>query len=84
MALSAEVGELLEEFQWLTEDQSKDLNEEKKQRVQDEIGDVVYLMRLCHKLDINPIQAANEKIIKNAVKYPVDKAKGNAKKYKDL
>jgi NTP pyrophosphatase (non-canonical NTP hydrolase) len=85
MALAAEAGELLAEFQWLTEEQSKALDSKKKQQVQDEIGDVIiYTLRLCGKLNIDPYKAATEKIKKNAVKYPVAKAKGNAKKYRDL
>ncbi len=85
MALAVETGELLEEFQWLTEEQSKKLDDLKHQRVQDEIGDVfVYLLRLSNKLGINPVTAAKEKMIKNAIKYPVEKARGNAKKYRDL
>ena len=85
MALSAEVAELVEEFQWLTEDQSTKLTHEKLAKVKDEIGDVfIYLIRLSSKLGIDLISAANDKILKNEKKYPVDKAKGNAKKYTEL
>ncbi|RLC48900.1 MAG: hypothetical protein DRI23_09950, partial [Candidatus Cloacimonadota bacterium] len=46
-----------------------------------EIGDtLVYLLRLCDELNIDPIKAANDKILKNAEKYPVEKAKGKSKK----
>lgn len=85
MALAVEAAELVEEFQWLTEDQSKNLSAEKLAKVKDEIGDVFnYLVRLSSKLDIDLISAANDKIEKNEVKYPVEKAKGNAKKYTEL
>jgi dCTP diphosphatase len=85
MALSVEVAELMEEFQWLTEKQSKNLTPEKRAKVKDEIGDVfIYLVRLSSKLGIDLISAANDKILKNEKKYPVDKAKGNAKKYTEL
>jgi len=85
MALAVEAAELVEEFQWLTEDQSKHLSPEKLAKVKDEIGDVFnYLVRLSSKLDIDLISAANEKIVKNGSKYPVEKAKGNAKKYTEL
>jgi dCTP diphosphatase len=85
MALSVEVAELVEEFQWLTEDQSAHLAADKLAKVKDEIGDVFnYLVRLSSKLNIDLISAANEKIVKNEGKYPVDKAKGNAKKYTEL
>jgi dCTP diphosphatase len=85
MALSVEVAELVEEFQWLTEKQSKKLSPEKLAKVKDEIGDVFnYLVRICSKLNIDLISAANDKIKKNEVKYPVEKAKGNARKYTEL
>lgn len=85
MALAVEAAELMEEFQWLTEEQSKSLPSEKLSKVRDEIADVFnYLVRLSSKLNIDIIAAANEKIEKNELKYPVDKAKGNAKKYTEL
>jgi hypothetical protein len=43
-----------------------------------------YLVRLADKLDVNLMEAAREKIEKNALKYPVDKARGSARKYSDL
>ena len=53
--------------------------------VKDEIGDtLVYLLRLCDELNIDPIKAANDKMLKNAEKYPIEKAKGSAKKYTKL
>lgn len=85
MALSVEVAELVEEFQWLTEEQSKCLSTDKISRVKDELGDVfIYLVRLSSKLGIDLISAANDKILLNEKKYPVEKAKGNAKKYTDF
>ena len=85
MALSVEVSELLEEFQWLTEKQSAKLPPDKLSRVKDEIGDIfIYLIRLSSILGIDLISAANDKIIRNEEKYPVEKAKGNAKKYTEL
>ena len=85
MALSVEVAELVEEFQWLTEEQSAHLTPEKLARVKDEIGDILnYLIRLSSKLGIDVISAANEKILKNEAKYPVEKATGNAKKYTEF
>jgi NTP pyrophosphatase (non-canonical NTP hydrolase) len=85
MALSVEVAELVEEFQWLTEEQSSKLSPEKLAKVKDEIGDVFnYLVRICTKLDIDLLTAANDKIRKNEIKYPVEKSRGNAKKYTEL
>ena len=85
MALSVEVAELVEEFQWLTEKQSAHLSPDKLAKVKNEIADVFnYLIRLSSKLNIDLISAANDKILINDQKYPVDKAKGNAKKYTEL
>jgi dCTP diphosphatase len=82
MALSAEVGELVECFQWLTEKQSSELNENDLAAVADEIADVqLYLVRLADKLDINIGKAVEQKIVKNEKKYPADKVKGSSKKY---
>jgi dCTP diphosphatase len=85
MALSAEVAEIVEHFQWLTEEQSKRLPQEKFDEVKTELADtLIYLIRLADKLDIDLLAAALSKIEINEQKYPVDKAKGNAKKYTEL
>jgi dCTP diphosphatase len=85
MALSAEVAEIVEHFQWLTEEQSKRLPQEKFDEVKTELADtLIYLIRLADKLDIDLLVAALSKIELNEQKYPVDKAKGNAKKYTEL
>jgi len=85
MALSVEAGELLETFQWLTEDESRRLAPDALAAASDEIADVLlYLIRLSDKLDIDPIGAANRKLLANATKYPVDKARGNSRKYTEL
>jgi len=85
MALSVEVSEILEELQWLTEEQSRNLPEEKVEKVRMEIADVlIYLIMLADKYDIDLIEAVEDKIKINEAKYPVDKAKGNAKKYTEL
>jgi NTP pyrophosphatase (non-canonical NTP hydrolase) len=84
-ALSVEAAELLEPFQWLTEEQSRNLSPEKREAVRKEIADVlIYLIRLADKLDIDPLQAARDKIVENAAKYPVEKARGSMRKYTDL
>ena len=73
MALSAEVGELTEIFQWLTPDQSMTVMSDpgRAEHVRDEIADVfAYLLRLCDVLGIDLEVAATEKIAKNAVRYP--------------
>jgi dCTP diphosphatase len=85
MALSVEASEILEHFQWLTEQQSKRLCRSKLAEVENEIGDVlIYLLRLSDKLGIDPLDAARKKLRQNACKYPVKKARGNARKYTEL
>ena len=85
MALSAESGELLEVFQWLTEEESRGLAPAARAAAEEEIADVLlYLVRLCDELGIDPLAAAERKLAENARKYPVDKARGNARKYTEL
>jgi len=82
MALSVETAELLEPFQWLTAEQSQNLSPEQHEAVRQEIADVlIYLTRLADLLDIDLLQAAADKLVINARKYPVDTAHGNATKY---
>ncbi len=82
MALAGETGELIECFQWLTEDQSKNLTAAQLAAVADEIADVqLYLIRLADKLNIDIIEAANKKILVNAEKYPASLVRGKANKY---
>jgi dCTP diphosphatase len=85
MALSAEAGELLEVFQWLTEEQSRNLEPKALAAVSEEIADVLlYLVRLGDQLGIDPVAAAQRKLAENERKYPADKARGNARKYTEL
>ena len=85
MALSVEVAEVVEHFQWVTEEQSKNLPNDKLEEVETELADIlIYLIRLADKLDIDLLAAAQSKIEVNERKYPVDKARGNAKKYTEL
>ena len=85
MALSVEAAELLEHFQWLTEEQSKNLPQDKCDEVATELADILlYLVRLADKLDIDLLAAAHSKFELNGQKYPVDKARGNAKKYTEF
>jgi NTP pyrophosphatase (non-canonical NTP hydrolase) len=85
MALSAEAGELLEVFQWLTEEQSRRLDAQARQAAADEVADVLlYLVRIADKLDIDLLAEAKRKLADNERRYPVDKARGSAKKYTEL
>lgn len=85
MALSVEVAEIVEILQWLTEEESQSLTAEHRLAMQDEIGDVMnYLVRLSDRLDIEPVQAAMQKIEKNRIKYPVEGVKGTSAKHTEL
>ena len=82
MALSAEIGELLDIFQWLTSEQSNNLSDRDLGLAKEELGDImIYLIRLCDKLDIDLEQAVVDKMKTNVDKYPIDLSKGNSIKY---
>lgn len=84
MALSVEASELVECFQWLTEEQSRSLSAQQLAAVTDEIADIqLYLIRLADKLDVDIRRAVSEKFKKNEAKYPADKVRGSAKKYNE-
>ena len=79
LALSIEAAELNELFLWK---KPEDANIEK---IKDELADVFgYVLLLADKYNLDLIEIMTRKIQKNAEKYPVDKAKGNAKKYNEL
>ena len=82
MALIVEAAEMVEHFQWLTEEQSCNLSAEKLAEVELELADIqIYLISLAEKLKLDLVVAAEKKLALNAQKYPVDKARGNSKKY---
>jgi len=84
-ALAVEAAELLEPFQWLTPEESLALPETKREAVRQEMADVlIYLVSLANCLDVDLLRAAEDKLIINARKYPVEKARGNAAKYTEL
>jgi dCTP diphosphatase len=81
MALIAEAAELVEHFQWLTEEQSKSLKPVQLDQVKEELADIqIYLIRIADKLNVDLIKAVAEKIEANAKKYPSDKVRGSSKK----
>ena len=85
MALSVEVAEIAEHFQWLTQTESNHLDRGKLAEVEEEIADVlIYLTRLADRLGIDPIEAARKKMRINAKKYPVETSKGKAAKYSEI
>lgn len=82
MALIAEAAELVEHFQWLTEEQSNNLSSTKLKEVEAELADIlIYLVRMADKLGIDLIESAKHKIELNEQKYPAEKVKGSSKKY---
>lgn len=82
MALIVEAAELVEHFQWLTEQQSRQLPPDKLQEVAFELADIfIYSLRLAERLDIDLLDTVQKKIAINEQKYPVEKVKGSSKKY---
>ena len=79
VAINVEAGELLEEFLW------KDANEANIEKVKEELADILaFSFLLANKYGFDIKKIVLEKIKENAVKYPVDKSKGTAKKYTEL
>ncbi|MDZ4099591.1 MAG: nucleotide pyrophosphohydrolase [Methylophilaceae bacterium] len=82
MAMIVEAAELVEHFQWDTLEESRQLSDEKREQVGQELADTfVYLLRIAEVTGIDLIEATNRKIDLNAQKYPVEKVKGSNKKY---
>lgn len=85
MALSGEVGELIEHFQWLTEEASRALEPEQLGEVELEMADVLlYLIRLADVLGVDLVDTAQRKMKLNAERYPADKVRGRSTKYSRL
>ncbi len=79
IALNIETSELLELFLW------KSSEDAEKDRIREELADVfAYAFLLADKYDFNVEQIVLDKIKKNELKYPIDKAKGTSKKYTEL
>ncbi|MGF1449179.1 MAG: nucleotide pyrophosphohydrolase [Opitutales bacterium] len=87
MALSAETGELMEHFLWMDSEASRDFAQDgrKREQILDEVADIViYALEFANSADIDVATAIEQKMAKNAAKYPVEKARGNALKYTEL
>jgi NTP pyrophosphatase (non-canonical NTP hydrolase) len=85
MALSVEAAELLELFQWKSEDETRVLSETDRARAREELADVLlYLISIADQLGIDLCAAAEDKLRINAEKYPVSRSYGNSKKYTEL
>lgn len=81
-SLSIEAAEVLEHFQWLTDEQSRQLTDAQRTEVSHEIADVLlYLLQLSDKLGIDPLEAARQKMKINAANYPADKQRGGVRKH---
>ena len=82
MALSVEASELVEIFQWLEAEESKKPNQNQIGAINSEVADIaMYLFRFCSVLDIDIEKAIENKLERNAEKYPINLSKGNAQKY---
>ena len=85
VSIILEASELLEHFQWKTKEEVEKYVMQNKSEIKDEIADIaLYLFELADNLGINLIGAMEEKLKKNAMKYPVEKAKGKHTKYNKL
>ncbi len=83
MALAGEIGELIEHFQWLTPGESAQVMADSAtgRAIEDELADVlIYLVRLADVLGVDLLDAAGRKLVRNADRYPVERARGSAAK----
>jgi NTP pyrophosphatase (non-canonical NTP hydrolase) len=84
-AISIESGELLEKFLWMTTNESVSPEVHKVGEIKEEIADIlIFLIYLCNSLNIDLSEAVEEKIEINRKKYPIEKARGSHKKYKEF
>ena len=87
VALAAEAGELMEHFLWATPEASKAIAQDavKRQKIADELADVVvYALEFANATGLDVAASIEAKMIANAEKYPVEKAKGRSEKYTEL
>lgn len=85
ISLNLEASEVLEHFQWKNKEEIEKYIKEKKEDIGEELADVLFfILIMSHDLDIDIVEAFNKKMEKNAKKYPVEKSKGNHKKYTEL
>ncbi len=85
MALIAETAELVEHFQWLSDEASYRIEGEKRHEVEMEMADIlIYLIRCADRLEIDLVAAANAKCSHNEARFPVDKVRGRAVRGRDV
>ena len=85
MALNVEAAELMEIFQWMKESESRNIQTgEVQTQIEDEVADVaIYLLRMCDLLGVDLNAAMENKMQKNAAKYPAEKVRGSSRKYSE-
>lgn len=85
ISLNLEASEVLELFQWKNESEVANYVKHNKTDIEEELADVLYwVLLMADNLDIDIVSASEKKLAKNAKKYPVEKARGNHKKYTEL
>jgi NTP pyrophosphatase (non-canonical NTP hydrolase) len=87
MALAAEAGELMEHFLWTAPEASRAVADDpqRRGRVAEELADVViYALQFANATGLDVAAAVEAKLAANALKYPVEKARGRAVKYTEL
>jgi len=85
MALIAEAAELVEHFQWLSEEQSYNLPPQKLEEVRLELADIqIYLIRIADRLGVDLIRAARDKTELNEQRYPAEQVRGQAGRAADF
>lgn len=85
ISLTLEASEVLEHFQWKTNDEIKEYIKTHKEHIGEELADVFYwVLIMSHDIDIDIVEAFEKKMKKNAEKYSVEKAKGKHTKYTEL
>jgi NTP pyrophosphatase (non-canonical NTP hydrolase) len=85
ISLVLEAGEVMEHFQWKTKEEVEEHIRTHKEDIADELADVLhYLLTLSHDLDIDLVEAEENKIQKSALKYPIEKSRGKSTKYNKL
>jgi len=85
LSLVLEAGEVMELFQWKDEAEAKRYVLTNQENIGEELADVLYwVLLMSHDFNIDILEALDKKMKKNEIKYPVEKAKGNHKKYNEL
>jgi NTP pyrophosphatase (non-canonical NTP hydrolase) len=82
LGLNIEVSELQELFLWKSKEQQSEI---KIENIRDEVADIaIYLIYICKHYNIDLLEAVNDKVAKNSIKYPVEKSRNSNKKYNEL